>query len=211
MTRRTLLFLVGAVPVVALAALVLAGGPASSDRLVERFDAHVGEAAPADVTLADYRAAADRAVDCVGTRLRAEARRRFPDGSVTVVVGQPRLSADGYAITYDYGFRFAGGADPSALPPSLADVPGRIDAGCQAEHLSATEAAYQRGRLADGDYVRKVDAGFRACLADGGVAVAPDADAHEALADLVEGGDGLPPAAVGCVERFPAVTGVPGA
>jgi hypothetical protein len=228
MTRRTLLFLAGGLlPFVAVAVLVAVGGPAVGDRLVgpvgvdrpaaDRAVAGLAAGTTASqraalsdgqATLAEYRAAVDRTVACLSGRLAAEARRRFPDGSVTVTVGRPRLSPDAFALTYDYGFRFADGFDVAAQPASLADVPARIDGACQDEHLVDVQAAYQVGRLADPAYVRSVDAGFRSCLSDAGLTVRAGDDAHEALAGLASGA-GLPPAAVACVGRFPAVTGAP--
>lgn len=229
MNRRTISFLAGAVAAgAAVAALVMVGGPASSDRLVTPLAvdadragaavAHLAQATTASqrpaladgsVDLPEYRAAVDRTVRCLSGRLQAEAERRFPGGAVTVTVGRPRLSADGFALTYDYSFRFADGLDP-ARAASAADVPGQVDAACQAEHLAEVQAAYQLDRLADPAFVRSVDTGFRSCLEEAGYTVAQGDDAHEALA-AVASDRGVPDAAVACVERFPAVTGAPGA
>lgn len=229
MTRRTILFLVGLVlPVVTVAALVAAGAPAVGDRLAEPLgvpgpdagaavaDLAAGTTASQRPALADgavsldeYRSAADRAVACLTGRLRAEVARRFAPGTVTVEVDRPRLSPDGYRLTWHYGFRFRDGVTADALPASLADVPAGIDAACQDEHLVDVQAGYQLGRLADDAFVRDVDTGFVACLRDAGVRVRAGDDARAALVEAASG-DGLTPAVMACVERFPAVTGAPG-
>lgn len=229
MTRRSILFLVGFVlPVVTVAGVVVAGAPAGSDRLAEPVgvERDAAAAAIADmasattasqrpaladgaVSLTEYRAAADRTVACLGERLRSEVARRFDPGTVRVEVGRPRLSPDGFRLTWTYGFRFVDGMAADELSPSLADVPGDVDAACQDEHLDDVQAAYQLGRLADDDFVREVDAGFVACLRRAGVDVPDGEDARSAMAEATSG-DTVAPAVVDCVERFPAVVGDPG-
>jgi hypothetical protein len=228
--RRTILVAVGfALPVVTVAAVLLAGAPAGSDRLAEPLGADRADAAAAIaglardttesqrpaladgvVTLAEYRAAADRAVACLTGRLRAEAARRFEPGTAVVEVDPPRLSPDGFRLTWSYGVRFPGGMPTADVPPSLADVPAEVDRACQDEHVDDVQAGYQLGRLADERFVARVDAGFVACLRGAGVAVREGDDARAALADAAAARGDLAPAIVDCVERFPAVTDAPG-
>lgn len=117
-------------------------------------------------TLIDYRAATERAVNCIVDSIRTEAAA---ESMPIEVVPRLETSRDSFAVTYTLEFAIT---DSSASVGQAAlDRSTQIQQGCVDKHSAAVERAYQVQYRGDAEKMAEVEAMVRKCAglgAEGG-------------------------------------------